>query len=108
MSKKTRWPKPNLEKLRRRWGLYVDRAIGGAALIVVHETTALHGHWTELNERVRTLRRSQSPRGLIRDQLDLLPESRSRLLRDQEVRLQLWRGLTQDLAAPMNNRRKRR
>jgi hypothetical protein len=90
-----------LQRLRRHINVYVDRALGGAALIAVHETSALHGHWSELSERMRLARRAHGTRELIREQVDLLPESRTRLLRDQEVRRQLWRGLMRDLAAPV-------
>lgn len=94
-----------LKRLRRRFNSYVDRALGGAALIVVHETGALHGHWTELSERMRVAREAQGPVDLVREQIDLLPESRNRLSRDQEVRRLLWRGLFKDLAAPVRDLR---
>jgi hypothetical protein len=97
-----------LQRLRRRLHVYVDRALGGAALIAVHETAALHGHWSELSERVRLARKALGARALIREQVDLLPESRTRLQRDQEVRRQLWRGLLKDLAAPVQQRAARR
>lgn len=93
-----------LNRLRRRVNIYVNHAIGGAALIVVHETTALYGHWTEIGERVRVAGKAQGPASMIREQMDLLPESRNRLLRDQEVRRLLWRGLFKDLAAPVRQR----
>lgn len=92
-----------LKRLRRRVNSYVDRAIGGAALIAVHEAGALHGHWTEISERLRVAREAQGPAALLREQMDLLPESRNRLARDQEVRRLLWRGLFKDLAAPVRD-----
>lgn len=94
-----------LKRLRRRVNNYVDRALGGAALIAVHEAGALHGHWTEIGERVRVAREAHGPADLLREQLDLVPESRNRLARDQEVRRLLWRGLIKDLAAPVRDLR---
>lgn len=90
-----------LNRLKRRVSTYLDRAIGGAALIAVHEANALHGHWSEASERTRVARKARGPRELLRDQVDLLPESKNRLSRDHEVRVQLWRGLVKDLSAPV-------
>ncbi|HVT36440.1 MAG TPA: hypothetical protein VHE37_12710 [Nevskiaceae bacterium] len=83
----------------RRWAQVVDRAVLGITLIAVHEADALAAHWTELGERLEVARRARGPRQLIREQLDLLPESHSRLRHDQQIRRQLWRGLWRDLSA---------
>lgn len=90
-----------MNRVRRELNHYLDRAIGGMALIAVHEAGALQGHWTEINERVAIARRARTASELIRDQLDLLPESRNRMRRDQDIRRELWRGLVKDLAAPV-------
>lgn len=102
MSKKTS-NVGGLRRVKRQFNVYVDRALGGVALIAVHEAGALHGHWTEFSERVRVARKAHGPGELIRDQMDLLPESRNRLARDQEVRRELWRGLVKDLTAPVRS-----
>lgn len=103
MSKKGKSNVHGISRVKRKLNVYVDRAIGGAALIMVHETGALHGHWTEISERLRVARKAHGPGELIRDQIDLLPESRNRLVRDQEVRRGLWRGLFKDLTAPVRS-----
>lgn len=87
--------------MKRQLNVYLDRAISGAALLAVHEAAALHGLWSELSERIRVARSARGPVELVREQVDLLPESRHRILRDHEVRLSLWRGLAKDLAVPV-------
>ena len=82
-----------------RWAQFVDRALGGVALIAVHEADALQGHWTELEERLEVARHARSASQLIREQLDLFPESKTRLKHDHEIRRQLWRGLWKDVSA---------
>ena len=91
--------KSGAEKPLPRWAQLVDRTLGGVALIALHEADALQGHWTELGERLDLARHARSPGQLIREQLDLLQESRSRLRHDQEIRRQLWRGLWKDVSA---------
>ena len=86
-----------LYRIKRKFNAYVDRAVGGAALLAVHEANSLRGHTTEIGERLRVARRSHGLRELIRDQVDLIPESRNRVRRDHEVRMQLCRGLIRDL-----------
>lgn len=75
----------------------VDGAFGGAALLVLHEWNALRGHWAEVQERLAVARRARHAGELIRDQFDLVAESRNRLRRDHQVRRQIWRGLLRDL-----------
>lgn len=79
---------------------YADRAAGGLALLMVHEAGALRGHWNALGERVSVARRARSTGELIRNQIDLLSESRNRFAHDQTVRRELWKGWLRDLAAP--------
>ena len=80
---------------------YSDRAANGITLLAVHEADALRAHAAALRERWSVARRARSTGEMIRDQIDLLPESRNRVLRDQDVRRQLWRGLVRDLLAPV-------
>ncbi len=81
--------------------IYLDRVFGGAALIALHEAGSLQGHLEGVNERLRVAARARNVGELIRDQIDLIPETRNRFLRDHEVRRQLWRGFVRDLTAPV-------
>ncbi len=69
----------------------------GLSLLAEHETNALGDHLQALNRRVRVARRARSVGELLRDQLDLLPDTGARLRRDQRLRLQLLSGLSRDL-----------
>ncbi|HEX4872227.1 MAG TPA: hypothetical protein VFV27_07940 [Nevskiaceae bacterium] len=75
----------------------VDRTLGGLVLMLLHEIEAANAHRLELGERLAVARRARDAGELLRDQLDLLPESRRRLARDHRVRRELWRGLWRDL-----------
>jgi hypothetical protein len=75
-----------------------DGALGGVALVALHEWDALRGHWAEAQERLVIARRARGAGELLRDQLDLIAESRNRLRRDHEIRRKLWRGLLRDLS----------
>lgn len=86
-----------IHRIKRKLNAYVDRAVGGVALIAVHEANALRGHVSEVSERLRVARRARGVKEIVRDQVDLLPESRNRIRRDHEVRMQLCRGLIRDL-----------
>lgn len=77
-----------------------DRVFGGVATLALHEADAARGHVNELGERLRVARRARGVGELLRDQLDLFPESRNRLQRDHDVRRRLWRGLIRDLSQP--------
>ena len=39
--------------------LYVERALGGAALMLIHEVDALGGHWAEVRERLAVARKAR-------------------------------------------------
>ena len=84
--------------------VYLDRVFGGVALIALHEAGSLQGHLEGVNERFRVARRARNLVELIRDQVDLLPESRNRFRRDQRVRRQLWSGFVRDLTAPVGRK----
>lgn len=90
-----------MNKSQQRHSVYLDRILGGVALIAVHEAGSMRGHVAAASERLRVARRARGLGELLRDQVDLLPESRNRLRRDHAVRRQLWRGLARDLAAPV-------
>ncbi|MEQ1439674.1 hypothetical protein AAG565_09935 [Fontimonas sp. SYSU GA230001] len=57
----------------------------------------MRAHFAAIGERVRVARQARDFGELLRNQFDLLPESRNRWRRDQMVRRALWRGLIRDL-----------
>ena len=82
---------------RRRSKAYAQRAVGGLALIVMHELDALSGHVAEVRERLAVARKARGLGELVRDQVDLLPETRARLTLDQRERLALLHSWVEDL-----------
>ena len=90
---------PALRELNERVGHYLDRALSGIALVAVHEAGTLRGHWTDIDVRLKVARRARGAGEVLRDQIDLLPESRNRMMRDQRVRRELWRGVVKDFSA---------
>jgi hypothetical protein len=87
---------------RRRWSsrrgrVYASRLLDGLSTIALHEADALNAHLLAAGERVRIALQARNAAELLRDQLDLLPESRNRLRRDHQLRRELWRGLIRDL-----------
>lgn len=86
--------KDNTADLR---GVYLDRVFGGVALLALHEAGSLQAHVEAVGERLRIARRARSLSELIRDQVDLLPESRNRFRRDHRVRRELWNGFVREL-----------
>lgn len=88
-----------MKQSRSRSEVYLDRVFGALAMMALHEAAALYGHIEAAGERVRIARRARNVGELLRNQVDLLPESRNRWSRDQQVRRDLWRGLVTDLAA---------
>jgi hypothetical protein len=82
-----------------RSGVYLDRVLSGVALIALHEAGSVQGHFEALGERVRVASRARGVGELLRDQVDLFPESGSRWRRDHRVRRELWNGVIRDLRA---------
>jgi hypothetical protein len=76
---------------------YLSRAVDGAALVLLHELDALGGHWVEVRERVAVARKARGFGELLRNQVDLLPETRARLSLDQRERRALVRSWLADL-----------
>lgn len=76
---------------------YLERAVGGAALMVLHEVDALGGHWAELGERLAVARKARGLGELVRQQVDLFPETLERLALDQRERRALFHGWLTDL-----------
>jgi hypothetical protein len=81
----------------RRGRVLASRLLDGLSTIALHEADALNAHLLAAGERLRIAAQACNAAELLRDQLDLLPESRNRLRHDQEVRRMLWRGLIRDL-----------
>jgi hypothetical protein len=82
---------------RRRGAAYLERAAGGLTLVLMHETGALSGHLAELRERLAVARKARNVAEMLRDQLDLLPETRARLALDQRERRELISRWLSDL-----------
>lgn len=74
----------NTMTLRTRTVL--ERALDGVAQVLAHERDAWSGHWAELRERLAVARKARGLGELLRDQVDLLPETRARLRGDQRQR----------------------
>ena len=77
--------------------LYLERALGGAALMLVHEVDALGGHWAEVRERLAVARKARGLGELVSQQVDLLPETRARLALDHRERVALLYSWLEDL-----------
>lgn len=82
---------------RRQGEVYAQRAVGGLALIVLHEIDALMRHWVEVRERVAVASQARGVGQLVRDQVDLLRETRARLRLDQRERRALVHSWMTDL-----------
>jgi hypothetical protein len=76
---------------------FLERAVGGAALMVLHEVDALGGHWAELRERLAVASKARGLGELVRQQVDLFPETFARLALDQRERRALLHGWLADL-----------
>ena len=77
--------------------LFLERAIGGVALMLIHEVDSLGGHWAELRERLAVARKARGLGELVSDQMDLLPETRARLALDHRERVALLYSWLEDL-----------
>lgn len=74
----------------------------GLTLLTEHETNALGDHLQALNRRVLTARRARSLGELLRDQFDLLPDTRARLSRNHLSRRALLADLRRELGATLS------
>ncbi len=75
----------------------LNTAVDGFSVLVEHESTALDNQISGLRERLVIARKARSVGELLRDQLDLVPDTQARLRRDHTVRSQLLEGFTRDL-----------
>ena len=80
-----------------RGRVYLERAVGGATEMLMHEIDALSGHWAEVRERLAVARKARGLGDLVRTQADLLPETRARLVLDQRERRALLHSWLTDL-----------
>jgi len=85
------------DRYRRHGRVYVQRAVGGLVLIVLHEIDALLRHWVAVRERFAVARKARGVGQLVRDQVDLLPETRARLSLDHRERRALVHSWVVDL-----------
>lgn len=89
--------KNSLAQLRKRSGLYTQRAVGGLALVLLHEWDAIWRHGIALRERLALARKARGVSELLREQADLLAETRARLAMDNDERRALLNGWLADL-----------
>lgn len=75
----------------------LERALDGVGQIAMHEAGAIDNHLFALRERLAVARKARGAGELLRDQIDLLPASRSRFAADHRRRVQLWRELGRQL-----------
>ena len=75
----------------------------GINLLAEHETNALGDHLQALNRRLVVARRARSLGELLRDQFDLLPDTRARLSRNHDGRRALLADLRRQLAATLSD-----
>jgi len=83
----------------------INTAVDGLSVLVEHESSALDNQISGLFERLVVARKARSVGELLRDQLDLLPDTQARLRRDHSVRRALLKGLTHDLRGSLGKQR---
>jgi len=74
-----------------------NTAVDGLSVLVEHENNALSNLRTGLAVRIAVARRARSLGELLRDQVDLLPDTHARIRRDHQLRGELLKGLSRDL-----------
>ena len=75
----------------------INVAFDGFSLLAEHETNTLEGHFKAIRTRLAVARKARSLGELLRDQIDLVPDTQARFKRDHQLRRQLIKGLGQDL-----------
>ncbi len=88
----------------RKTSQMLNTAMDGLSVLVEHENTALDNQLAGLRERLAIARRARTLGELLRNQIDLLPDTQARLRRDHRVRRALLEGLTSDLRNSMRRR----
>lgn len=75
----------------------LDTAMDGFSVLVEHESNALDNQLAGLRERITVARRARSLGELLRNQIDLLPDTQARFKHDHDLRGELLKGLRRDL-----------
>ncbi len=83
----------------------LNTAKDGLAVLVEHESTAFDNLVASLRERVSVARKARNVGELLRNQLDLLPDTHARLVRDHAVRGQLLKGFGRDIRGSLKLKR---
>src|SRR5579872_5570601 len=83
-------------KKGKRMEALFNRSIDRFGRIAMHEAGVIDGHVDALRMRWAVARKARSLGELLRDQYDLLPDTRARIARDHRERLRLWRRLRTD------------
>jgi len=83
----------------------LNTAFDGLQVLVEHENNALDNQLAGLRERLLIARRARNLGELLRDQIDLLPDTQARLQRDHSLRRALLRGFGSDLRRSVGYKR---
>lgn len=83
----------------------LNTAMDGFSVLVEHESNAFDDLVASLRERVSVARNARNMGELLRNQLDLLPDTHARLLRDHAVRGQLLKGFGRDIRGSLKLKR---
>ncbi len=75
----------------------LNTAVDGFSVLVEHESNALENLLASLRERLVVARKARKLSELLRDQIDLLPDTQARLRRDHTIRRQLLLGFSHDV-----------
>jgi hypothetical protein len=78
----------------------LERLIGDLGQILMYEAGVLDGHLDSLRERWAVARRARGLGELLRDQYDLLADTRQRIRRDHQARVRLWKKLAAEWRRP--------
>lgn len=75
----------------------LNTAMDGISVLIEHESNALDNQLDGLRERLLIAQKARSLGELLRNQIDLLPDTQARLLNDHAVRNELLKGFGRDL-----------
>lgn len=75
----------------------LNTAMDGLSVLIEHESNALENLRKSFGERWIVAGKARGIGELLRDQIDLVPDTQSRLWRDQQLRSELLRGFRRDL-----------
>lgn len=75
----------------------LNTAVDGFSVLVEHETSALDNLRAGVQMRIVVAKKARSLGELLRNQLDLVPDTQARLRHDHSVRSELLKGFRRDL-----------